>query len=194
MKKILLLLLVLTAACQLMAQSEKKKNEISIGFGVSANDVNFVEQLILELTDIEDQLDTNDKKRSGFYLSYKHHITNRWAAGATLTYKYRNRERTSNETTAKYSQSFYGINLEGQYTYIQKRIFRMYALAGIGIYTCNEVLRKYGAEPSKLTEHTTAFTYQISPVCLELGTNIGGKLEYGYGYKGIGSLGFFVRF
>ncbi len=177
MKKIFLLLLALTAAYQLIAQSEKKKNELSIGYGVSADDVNFIKQLLLELTDIENQFETNDRKRSGFYLSYKYHFAKRWAVGATLTYKHRYREQRSNEAIAKYTQNFYGINLEGQYTYIQKRIFRMYALAGIGIYTCNETLRRYGAQTDKLTEHTTAFTYQLSPVCLEFGTNIGGKVE-----------------
>ena len=193
MKKILLLLLILTATCQLMAQNQKK-NELSIGFGFSANDVNFIEQIVLELTDIENQFETNDKKRSGFYLSYKYHFSKRWAAGTTLTYKHRKRERTTNEANAKYIQNFYGANLEGQYTYIQKRVFRMYALAGIGIYTCDETLRKYGTETSKIANHTAAFTYQISPVCLEVGANIGGKLEYGYGYKGIGSIGLYVRF
>lgn len=193
MRKLFLLLLALAATCQLMAQ-EGKKSEISIGIGFSADDINFVKQILLTMQDIDHKLEVDDKKRSGFYLLYKYCLNKRWAVGTTLTYKGRKKEQTSGDDRAKYTQNYFGINLEGRYTYFYKRIFRMYALAGVGVYTCHEKLRRYGSNEIKLTNNTTNFTYQISPLCLEIGTNIGGKLEYGYGYKGIASAGFYIRF
>lgn len=199
MKKALLLLLVLTFATNLIAQQEERKlgkNEFSVGLGIASDAFpeSMLEELFSTLLSKELNSSIDDKKRSGFYFGYKYYFNGRWALGSTLTYKHMYKSRTKNETKQKYTQSFYGINLEGRYTYLNKRIFRMYAVAGAGIYNCREVLRKSGDEPLRATDNTVKFTYQLSPLCLELGTNVGGRMEYGYGYKGIGSIGFYVRF
>ncbi len=186
-------------ASPLIAQKEKKdkKHEISVGLGISGGEMpdRILKDIISGMSGAENNFSTDDKKRSGFYLSYKYHFNKRWSAGTTLTYKHLTKEKSVNTTETKYRQNFYGINLECQYTYLNKRMFRMYALGGIGVYTCRESLRIVEkADQNRTSDHTTDFTYQISPLCFEIGTNIGFKMEYGYGYKGIGSAGVYVCF
>lgn len=202
-KKTYLILLTLILAYPLTAQ-QVKRHEISIGFGLSedATFYKIVEKMIADMFTFENDVTINDKKKSGFYLSYKYLFNKRWSAGATLTYKYSKEEQNVNtiiNTTkktkrVKYSQNYYGINLESQYTYLNRRIFRMYALGGVGVYTCKEFFRKTeNGKQHHFSDYTTKLTYQISPLCFELGTYIGAKMEYGYGYKGIGSIGLYLR-
>lgn len=195
MRKVFFTLLMIACASSLTAQSSKK-HELSIGVGISSGELpnNLLENGITEMLGGENQISTDDKKRSGFYVSYKYHFNKRWALGTSLTYKHLKKENTQNNLTAKYRQNFYGINVEGQYTYLSKRIFRMYALVGAGIYICKEQLRWLGDVESSGSDRTIDFTYQVSPLCFEVGRNVGAKMEYGYGYKGIGSVGFYVRF
>lgn len=196
MRKILLIFCVIAITCPLAGQNNKK-HELSIGLGISGGKMpdKVLKDVITGMLNIENRFSTDDKKRSGFYLSYKYHLNERWSAGTTLTYKHLTQKRSSNTIEARYIQNFYGINLECQYTYLSRRIFRMYVLGGAGIYTCKESLRRTeNTKPAHSSEQTTDFTYQISPLCFEIGTNIGLKMEYGYGYKGIGSLGAYIRF
>lgn len=195
MKRTCLALLAFTLSCSLAAQVDKK-NEISIGIGISSNEIphNAIKNIISDMFNGESKISTNDKKRSGFYGSYKYRINKSWALGSTVTYKYFKQESTFDGIYSKYTQNFYGINLECQYTYLTKRVFRMYVLAGTGVYTCKESFKIFGEEERKASTQATAFTYQLSPLCFEVGTTIGAKLEYGYGYKGIASAGFYMRF
>lgn len=199
MSKILMisgLLYVLAVLSPLSAQ-EIKKHDLTIGLGISGGEMpkKVLKDIVNETLNSEHNFSTDDKKRSGFYLSYKYRFNQRWSAGTTLNYKQLTEKKASNAIDAKYSQNFYGLNLEAQYYYLNKTYFRMYILGGVGIYTCKESLRKIkNANKDRTTDHTTSFTYQISPLCFEVGTDLGLRMEYGYGYKGIGSIGVYTRF
>ncbi|WP_455672811.1 outer membrane beta-barrel protein [Phocaeicola sp.] len=195
MKRTILLLSALILSCHLMAQPDIRRNEFAFGIGYAEGITNmFSGEKIIEYILRKDWKSTNDKKHSGLYLSYKYHFNSRWALGTTLTHKGKNQEGRFNEERSKYAIKFYGVNLEGQYTYYNHRIIRMYALAGAGVYTCKEKLRTSGTKNSEEKETTTGFTYQVSPLCVEVGTYVGIKAEVGYGYKGIIGMGLYYRF
>lgn len=194
MKKALVALLILTLAGQSLKAQNIKKNELNIGFGMSSNELpnNLLKNGLLDMIG-KGQVNTDDKRHSGWFLSYKYNFNEKWALGSSVTYKYYYKEKTKNEIKSKYTQNYLGIALEGQYSFFRRRDFRMYSLVGAGACICRESFHN-GETHTKASDNSTRFTYQISPLCFEFGNNYGIKLEYGYGYKGIGAIGAFVRF
>lgn len=192
-----LLLCLAAVVVPASAQDNNRKNELNIGLGF-ANDfkLNWVENLIdIALTD-ELHENTDAMRHSGFFAGYKRHIDNRWAVGATVFYKSLERTRQTGEHRKKYSQDYWGLAVEGQYRYFQRGFFSLYGLAGGAVYTCKEDYEESQSDKQSLSEHRThspKWAFQLSPVGIQLGYNIGGKMEFGYGYKGIVSCEFFVK-
>lgn len=135
-------------------------------------------------------------RHSGMFISYKRHINNRWAMGATAFYKSLEKSRTRGEQHRDYSQDYYGVAVEGQYRYLRRGFFSLYGLAGGAVYACKEDYTETKTDKQYQLEHKThspKWAFQLSPVAIELGKNVGGKIEFGYGYKGIVSGAFFVK-
>jgi opacity protein-like surface antigen len=93
-----------------------------------------------------------------------------------------------------FHKKHYTLALEAEYDYIRSGKFTMYGLAGIGgtLYTLsyedhnNNSLNDSNANPY--------VAFQVTPIGLRFGKNIGGFLEFGFGYRGIVNAGMFVKF
>lgn len=191
------LLFLTTTFTPSFAQDGERKNELSIGFGIT-NDakINWIKEIdkIISADDLHEN--TNAMRHSGMFIAYKRHINSRWAVGATAFYKTSDKSRTRGESHEKYSQDYYGLAAEGQYRYLRRGFFSLYGLVGGAVYTCKEDYSESQSDKQSMSEHRThspKWAFQLSPVGIELGKNIGGKIELGYGYKGIVSGAFFVK-
>lgn len=175
------------------------KHDLSIGLGLSTdvfNNMN-LRHIVGVMTSFDeiDNDDTNATARSGYFLSYRYHFDRPWTVGATVFYKPYKENLGQDKTDNHYWQYLTGLTFEGTYTYVNKRVFRMYALAGTGPYWVRQKWQHTEKEATTCdTQSSVRLTWQLSPLCLEVGKSVGIRMEYGYGYKGIGSLSLYARF
>lgn len=91
-------------------------------------------------------------------------------------------------------RSFITAAFEGHYRYQNLKKVQLYSGFGIGYTIGNETLTpppESGKQSSKGSINRIA--YQINAIGIRIGSNIGGFLELGYGYKGIINAGFSVQ-
>lgn len=179
-----------------------RKHEFTLGLGLSKDVFSSLSIDKIFSNIIADMLskeltyhNTKATNRSGFHLGYAYNFNQRWAVGATLFYKVYDKSHSRYQVESTYKENFYGGAIEGRYTYLNKRVFRMNSLLGVGIYGYHQEWKRRDQDTAeRVSDTSTKFTYQISPLCMEIGTFIGLKLEYGYGYKGIASGGLYYKF
>jgi hypothetical protein len=114
----------------------------------------------------------------------------------------------------KMSATTLGLDVDLEVNYINRKWVKFYGLVGVGAdlllikyvpynnapfvegqpnsqggnYTYNNI---YG---NSTTAFIPFFNFQISPLCLKVGRQIGGFLELGYGYRGLISGGLYCKF
>lgn len=140
----------------------------------------------------------------GFPLVFRAHywnqVSNRIYVGGGLSYLGTTREKTYQNTSNPSDQfmvknSYKFILIQGQFRfdYLQRERFRLYGKAGVGLMSIF-----YNREENRDHNHSqsTAFgpTFDINPIGLEFGENIGGYLEVGVGVQGFIQGGMFFKF
>ncbi|MDH7462734.1 outer membrane beta-barrel protein [Chitinophagaceae bacterium 26-R-25] len=187
-----LLTLNLTAPAQ-------SKHEVSLGFGFGttneANDAasttmtEFFTALFLL-----DSYSEDVKYSAAWHVGYKTFLTKKQklAVGATFAYQsVKGNYSYSGEKAGDVRRNFYTIAAEADYRYIKKEKFHLYSGFGLGYTFGNETLTPISGSEQKTT--TGNFDFQIIGIGARYGSNVGGFMELGFGYKGIICAGFFFR-
>lgn len=131
---------------------------------------------------------------------YWNQVSNRIYVGAGLSYLgttrekiYQNTSNPSDRFMVKNSYKFILIQGQFRFDYLQRERFRLYGKAGVGLMSIF-----YNREENRNHNHSqsTAFgpTFDINPIGLEFGKNIGGYLEVGVGVQGFIQGGMFFKF
>ncbi|GAB6007970.1 outer membrane beta-barrel protein [Dysgonomonas reticulitermitis] len=194
MKKIFLTVFLLSIIA-IGATAQKGKHEVTVGFGLGTTS-EFVDALAdVIVSGLTQNAYSSDKSYTGaFHLGYKYGITDRFAAGGTFIYENGKSDAYfDKDKIGKFSNNYYTIAAEAEYKYVRSGSFSLYGLLGAGatIYS-----QKYTANDNSKNEsdNNAHFNFQISPIGIKLGRNIGAFAEAGFGYKGIISAGLFARF
>ncbi len=131
---------------------------------------------------------------------YWNQVSNRIYVGAGISYlgttlekRYQNSSNPLDQFMVKdnYKLSF----IQGQFRidYLQKESFRLYGKAGIGLMSIFHT--KEESRTHRKSQSTTfGATFDINPIGLEFGKNIGGYLEAGIGVQGFIQGGMFFKF
>lgn len=191
-----MLFLVLLPCC-VGGQEKMKKNEVGVGVGMSAHDLNLFDRVADGIFNSDLLESTDAMKHSGFFLSYKRNLNNRLAVGGTVFYKPLYKNRHSENEHKDYWQRHVGLAVEGRCSYYTSGILEVYGLAGVGGYLTHEKFERTNngtIEDSWTKAHSMRLAYQLSPFGLRVGRSWGIQWELGYGYKGCGTWELFLRF
>lgn len=97
------------------------------------------------------------------------------------------------QKVGSFIRNTYTVALEGKYLYLNEEDFRLYGLAGLG-YSFNQQEIQKPAEWTDFLVEKHHFNGHISPVGVEVGRQLSGFAEAGFGYKGVLNLGLHYRF
>ncbi|MGV0754700.1 outer membrane beta-barrel protein [Empedobacter brevis] len=183
MKKSLLILMS-TITTSVFAQTSSK-HEISVGYGIAP--VQEFGTLINDgvLMGIAGRKSDHISGSGAINATYRYMINNRFSVGVSgfwsqskVTYK---------DPSGKSTWNVFGVMANGKYNYIAKEKFQLYGNAGLGYANYN----------NKTDNDKSSFgslAYQVSPIGVYYGKNIGVFCEAGFGYNGILNAGVSYKF
>ena len=147
------------------------------------------------------------------FLTYRHFFTRRFALGATIglddlsgDISYGNPEHSAtglDGVSGHYSVHAYTASVEALFAYVKTDGFMFYGYGGIGATSFDDKCTIFPNAPygppvpmpsNPYDYHVTDFNFQLTPVGIRFGGDIGGFFEMGIGYKGLFSGGLSARF
>jgi opacity protein-like surface antigen len=176
--------------------SQEKKHTLEVGIGLwNTNEIinTFSDMIVSSLPSSIKMKD--DNSYGSIHLGYKYNLTDRFALGGLAAFDYaRSKGLFVENEVGIFHKRHYTLAVETEYAYICSEKFTMYGLAGIGgtLYTLNYVDHKNNSQNDSNTN--PYMTFQVTPIGLRFGKNIGGFLEFGFGYRGIVNAGMFMKF
>ncbi|GEM_PF-585310 len=188
-------ILLLFVLFRVNAPAQEKKHELELGLGIwNMNEIiNTFSDIII--SSIPNDVKMKDGNSFGsLHAGYKYRFTDRLGLGGLLAYDYSyDKGELSGVEVGKFYKNHYTLAFEADYNYVVSDKFKMYALAGLGgtLYTLR--YKDFDDSRKNDSDATPYFTFQITPVGLKFGKNIGGFLEFGFGYRGIINAGAFIR-
>jgi len=213
MKKLVLLFIFLTAFILSNAQfsdPKYKKNELSLGYGViTMPDVyEFSTTVFSALTGLStfvskyhghDPVNNESSDLGCIDLSYNRYLGEKFALGVSISFQAIANINTYSflDSTFKiaWQNNYYSIMVNGKYNYLKFEYIQMYLTLGAGICIArSEYLEKPGDYNTPLYDAKPFLAFQFSPVGIQFGKNLGGFVEFGFGYKGTVRGGLFVKF
>lgn len=193
MKKLCTLLAIALFTSNLLSAQEGQ-HEISIGYGVgtSAETADLFEDIVVG-TFTGGRYRKEEDHSGAFHLAYKYLVSEKIGVGGTLLYESSKGNIHENEQkVARLKRHFYTLAAEADYRYIRKPNFTLYSALGVGYTHMNEKITPESGGEEK--DSDGSINFQVTALGAKFGSNIGGFIEAGFGYKGIGSIGAFARF
>jgi hypothetical protein len=187
---------LLTLNLTSIAQS---KHEVSLGFGFgTTNEFNgstssTISDLFSALL-MTDSYSENVKYSPAWHVGYKTFLTSKQklAVGATFAYQSVKGDYSyGSQKAGDLHRNFYTIAAEADYRYIKKEKFHLYSGLGFGYTFSNETLSPISGSEKKTSSGNVDF--QLIGIGARYGSNVGGFIELGFGYKGMICAGFFFR-
>lgn len=134
---------------------------------------------------------------SGYTSHFGYAVKDNWMVGGTITCQSISRNLLVNKKqSGKDSSKAYTFAVETDYRYVSKPMIQMYSGLGIGFssvksnYTLDSSLKREGGN----SDSFTYFSYHVTALGLRVGKKLAGIAEFGFGYKGIASLGISYQF
>lgn len=176
--------LICCVPMQAKAQDEgKSEMNVTIGIYPVEDIVTTAFRLI-----VDDLFDAHGGMRADnpvFFVTYKYHISERFALGGTTGY---NRDSKSWDHYNDWQQRTVTSAMEATKYWTKLPGFDFYSTAGAGLF----VRERTYYQSQKKTDIGTSIYF--APVGMRFGKDFGCFLEMGYGYKGILNGGLSVRF
>ncbi len=135
----------------------------------------------------------NDRLSGNYNVTYRYALRERFLIGGSFTYgnMRSDLEVDGGGTGNVINNHFTLAPAEAEYRYVNHKKFKLYGFIGIGLLLDSQKLTVDGESEKETNLYLGA---QLSPLCMQVGHNAGFNLEFGYGYKGLVHLGFFVKF
>lgn len=169
-------------------QNDLPENEISISVGAVTNP-----DVAIGLSEVFTHIigDDSEESSAGAYsLMYLHNMNKHVAIGVSATYE----QLYEKSKYITFRDHFISVMPTGRLHWFRGSIIGMYSRIGAGV-SC--VFYKDSKENSTEEKNycDTFFAFQVSPVCLEIGSkNIGAFVELGYGFQGVVNAGIKIGF
>jgi hypothetical protein len=191
---------LLTIACLLFSganvSGQQKRHLLEAGLGIwNTNEIlnTFSDVIISSLpTGIKMK---DDNSYGSVHLGYKYLCSITFAVGGFVAYDYAKLKGVfDGKETGRFYKTHYTVAVEAELTYLSSGDFNLYGLAGIG-GTFYHLKYKDNSDKNMNDSDTNPYTaFQITPVGLRFGRNVGAFVELGFGYRGILNAGLFARF
>ncbi|MGL4853538.1 MAG: outer membrane beta-barrel protein [Phocaeicola sp.] len=177
MRKFFLLSAILFMAITATAQ----KHEISISYGIPTS-MDVENSLANGFIGVSG-LDLDESFSGSFNLEYMYRLNEKIAVGAIVSYEH------ASIKSVDFKEDFISVLPAFKMNWVNKELFRFYSKVAAGV-----TIDKASIEVNSQKESDTdlKFGYQVSPIGLEVGKELNGFLELGYGVQGIANIG--VRF
>ncbi|MDR1743854.1 MAG: hypothetical protein LBR48_08595 [Dysgonamonadaceae bacterium] len=179
------------------AQDDFKRHELEGGLGIWNTS-----QIVFTLSDALSNslgiggMNVNNLSGSpAFHVGYKYWLTERFGVGATLAMgsESGNVFNLEKQYQGQIQRYYSNVAAEAAFNYINSEIFKVYALGGVGGLFLNQKYEPDGGSGTDKNDKGLFLDYQITPIGIKVGKNVGGFAEVGFGYKGIVNIGLFVR-
>lgn len=137
---------------------------------------------------------TNGKFFGEFRGTYAYSPLKWLAIGTTFSYANASHDHVKNKVIVGHQTvNYYTFGAETSFYYMRKDHVRLYGLLGAGVTMMNQEDRMKSTNYTE-NRNYNYFNFQISPIGIEAGAeNFGGFFELGFGYRGLLSIGAFVR-
>ncbi len=189
--KFILLFFVLSTA---FAYSQDKMHEVRVSYGIGTTSEIIDAFSDILMSGLSGKKYTKNTNYSGaIILGYKYKLNKRVRLGGTFTYEKSDAKAYSDKVyVGKFNRNYYTIAAEADFNYFSSKYVDIYGSLGLGGTLYHE---KYTSEDNeKDNNEIFHINYQVTPIGIKLGKNIGAFAELGVGYKGIISAGAFARF
>ncbi|MDR0835717.1 MAG: hypothetical protein LBN11_03935 [Tannerella sp.] len=188
-------IMIVSSFAEIKAQEDERKHEISIGIGVwSTSNLSFaLGDALVNAIDFAGNVKFEDQTASpAYHISYKYFPTQKFSIGATMTAgSEKATGRIENQYDGSLKRIYSNIAIEPAYTYLNRKYFKLYVLAGVGLLYLHQDYTPNNGNKNKQSLYTADF--QITPIGIKVGNTLGAYLEGGIGYKGIVSIGLFYK-
>lgn len=192
MKKILLLISVLLLSFSFKGMAEDwtdMQHEVSLSYGgLPVFDLlNYYEGYFTP-SDATTNLYDDKGKFGSLNISYLFFPDEAWGVGLVYSYTNSDKRITHNhKLVGNFYNSFHTIAPSFKYNWYSYNYFTLYSRVNIGVSIATEQAT-YINDITKQAEETTKikpfFMYQVSPIGFELGRQIAGFVEVGFGHMG----------
>jgi hypothetical protein len=210
---IILISLFMVSYTAKAADKDYKLCEVQLGYGLVSYDgmmirlAHLVDNLEQSFTQYYEIPMSSFKRYGDVSFSFKFRPANRIMIGATLIWTgtksdvcnrtYIEGEKAIQMGTLNYN--FFTPAIDLNVLYIAKEKFKLYGDLGlgytIGLIDYKNVEYKFSHNPDKKARKMyNHFNFQFSPIGFKFGNRAGGFVEFGFGYRGIISGGFFANF
>lgn len=175
------------------------KHEVSLGYGfgtmnqATAPYTDPFTELVSAIVGVDTY--SEDVSYSGaLHVGYKTFVTKKEKLAVGGTFAYESAHGTYSYGSSKsgdVKRNFYTIAAEADYRWIKKEKFHLYSGLGLGYSFKKESVTPIGQSEQKT--NGGHFDLQIIGIGARYGSNVGGFMELGFGYKGIICAGLFFR-
>nr|WP_295929243.1 outer membrane beta-barrel protein [uncultured Dyadobacter sp.] len=166
---------------------DKGKGELNATLGIYPVEDLLTTTFLVLFGDLFDAHKGRDASNPVFFLTYKYHVSDRFAIGGTTGYN-RNSKSWDHYNSDGWRQRTLTSAMEGTFYWFKRPGVDFYSTAGAGFF----VRERAYYETRKTTDLGT--TMYIAPLGVRFGKDFGCFLEMGYGYKGIFNAGLSARF
>jgi hypothetical protein len=183
------------------AQNQKSSHNLSAGIGSTSTEAwqDATEDEVNELVKIltlgyHTAGIINRNYSPTWHLTYSRALSGRFLIGIGGAYEKASGDYQQNaQIVGSFRRQSYSVAAEGKYLYLNNNTVSCYGSLALG-YTINRQHENKPKEWASINQARNHFNLQISPIGIRIGTNLGGFVELGYGYKGILNAGMNYRF
>ncbi len=174
MKKLMLIAALMVGALSANAQNDELKNEISIGYGFGS---------ISNIASIyETAFSFSSGDQHGFWgpvsVEYQRHLTPMISVGGIATIAGCSWD---NGLLKDASSTYIGVMPSAKFNWIHGEHFGFYSKLGAGVMFVHSSMKGSNSSSS----NSTSFTFQVSALGVEFGSQFRGFAELGFGEQGV---------
>jgi hypothetical protein len=137
--------------------------------------------------DTDPKIETSSK--GTFFIGFQGFLTEQWTAGLHLLYgKYVQTNNYANKNQVVFTNTYIGGYARTEFIWMNTEMVQFYSSASLGVMNVASK-ETFGAEANKIEP-----IFQLSPIGMRVGSNIGVHIEAGLGSYGIVSAGIRYRF
>ena len=185
MKKVFLLLLLISVVSLAKAENNFKKNEISASYGIGSTSLlrdvglNLITTIVFTLKDVQ--------YYGPYSIEYNHRISKTVALGGIFSYVHSAGDiRSLGETVGTAKDYYYTAIPAAKLYWVNGKNFALYSKVGIGLtFQTSERTYKEDDSQGDDTDHKVLLDGQVSYFGIEAGTKLCGFAELGGGQQGI---------
>ncbi|MCF2489871.1 hypothetical protein [Dyadobacter sp. CY347] len=169
---------------------DKGKSELAMSFGIMPTEDILSEFFMTALLTMAGRLPEKNFDDRAFALTYKYHLTERFALGASVAYNAAAHEtRFLNWSDYDPRPKTVSFAVESNFFYLKRPKVNLYASMAGGFFASSKKAYDGISDETQILP-----TLHYSPIGVRVGKGVAGFVELGYGFKGMVNGGLSIRF